>query len=864
MATIPVKYYRGGTSKALFLHEKDIPSPGPARDRTLQRIMGSPDPMQIDGMGGTHIVTSKIAIIRPSTRPDVDVDYTFAQISVKDDQIGYGGNCGNISSAVGPFAITEKLVKEFRPGVSPEKGLTAQLVRFYVTGTQKVMEEHVPIDAAGNVVTAGDFSIEGCPGTGAPILIDCKDTIGGACNRGALPTGNVIDTTTVAGKGIECTICDAANIVVFARASDMGINGDEEPGVLDKDTGLLDRIRELRGRAAQNVGLCSSWETIDQVSFLPMVALVSRATSSQCHVQSRLFLDNKCHTAMAGTGSVCHAACSRIKGTIVNQLLKPGAEAENVLNIQHPCGFMPAAVKVQPQADSVVPGFETLSFIRTARRIFKGELDVPEDIKGVYTEGMTADKPQTNGIHTNGGSSTANTAGEGATAAIATFASSFTADLLTPNVVQKLKELLLDYIGVGCAATVSADSTPAFLSQLKKTATGQTGLSTIYGLGSSFAPSTAALYNAAFAHSLDFDDTYMPGALHPGVTVISAVLSQTHIQELKTEDFLTALAVGYETVCRLSKAIGMGGYARGFHNTSTTGIFGAAAAIGRLRGLNQSTIENAFGLALSRASGSMQYLENGSWNKRLHPGFAASDALLCIDLAEAGVVGAAKPIEGKYGLLKSYAKGAKPALLDLQSLGKKWEFLETAIKPFPACRMTHGQIEMAATLRQRARGRKVKTLAVGLTKQCVPIVGVRQENKIHPQTVVDAQFSSYYQTALAYLHGDTLGWSAYDHIEDSTVRELSDKITVEADDALSGLGSWVRVEYEDGSVDQDTCLYPKGEKQAPIMWGDIKKKYMSLSEPVYGEAKATKIMNLVDEIDSLDVAHLMHLLSSRK
>ena len=178
--------------------------------------------------------------------------------------------------------------------------------------------------------------------------------------------------------------------------------------------------------------------------------------------------------------------------------------------------------------------------------------------------------------------------------------------------------------------------------------------------------------------------------------------------------------------------------------------------------------------------------------------------------------------------------------------------------------MTHGQIEMAATLRQRARGRKVKTLAVGLTKQCVPIVGVRQENKIHPQTVVDAQFSSYYQTALAYLHGDTLGWSAYDHIEDSTVRELSDKITVEADDALSGLGSWGRVEYEDGSVDQDTCLYPKGEKQAPIMWGDIKKKYMSLSEPVYGEAKATKIMNLVDEIDSLDVAHLMHLLSSRK
>lgn len=394
MTTIPLSYYRGGTSKALFLLEKDIPPPGPARDGILIRLMGSPDPLQIDGMGGTNIVTSKIAIIRPSTRPDVDVDYTFAQVSVQDNMIDYSANCGNISSAVGPFAITEKLVKEARPGMNPVKGVRTQLVRFYVTGTRKVMEEHVPVDDAGRVVEAGDFSIQGCPGTGAPILVDCKDTVGGACDKGALPTGHAVDRTTVAGKEIEYTICDVANIVVFVRASDMGIVGNETAAELDKDTGLLSRIRELRGKAAQNVGLCKRWETIDQVSGLPMTALVSEPTSPGADVQSRIFLDNKCHTAMAGTGAVCHAACSRIKGSMVSKMLPLGAEKERVLNIQHPSGLMPAAVATRSAADGLVPEFETLSFIRTARRIMKGELDIPTNVYEVFAESMASRKPE--------------------------------------------------------------------------------------------------------------------------------------------------------------------------------------------------------------------------------------------------------------------------------------------------------------------------------------------------------------------------------------------------------------------------------------------------------------------------------------
>lgn len=171
--SVPVAYIRGGTSKALFFHESDVPPAGEARDRFLRRIMGSPDRLQIDGMGGSHVVTSKIALIRPSERPDADVDYTFVQVGIDNDVVGYVGNCGNISAGVGPFSIDEGLVKEKRPGVSIDPKLEAQEVRIYNTGTKKVLISHVPIDPeTGNSLEPGDAAIDGCPGTGAPILMD--------------------------------------------------------------------------------------------------------------------------------------------------------------------------------------------------------------------------------------------------------------------------------------------------------------------------------------------------------------------------------------------------------------------------------------------------------------------------------------------------------------------------------------------------------------------------------------------------------------------------------------------------------------------------------------------------------------------
>jgi 2-methylaconitate cis-trans-isomerase PrpF len=196
-----------------------------------------------------------------------------------------------------------------------------------------------------------------------------------------LPTGHVTDEIVVGGKPIQITICDVANITAFIRAEDLQIQGDESPECLNHNVKILARLREVHGKAAQLVGMCDNWEKVDQQSpFLPFVAVLSKPTASECHVQSRLFLGQECHTAMAGTGAICHAACSRIPGSIVDQYLTPAGRENSSFVIQHPIGLMPVVVKTKNEQDDI-PSFETLSFIRTARRILDGRICVPNNVK---------------------------------------------------------------------------------------------------------------------------------------------------------------------------------------------------------------------------------------------------------------------------------------------------------------------------------------------------------------------------------------------------------------------------------------------------------------------------------------------------
>ena len=229
-----------------------------------------------------------------------------------------------------------------------------------------------------------------------------------------------------------------------------------------------------------------------------------------------------------------------------------------------------------------------------------------------------------------------------ATRALAEFAGEVRPQDLPANVRIRLKQLLLDYIGVASAASTRADSTdPIGKGSTNFEGGAGLGSNTVYKHGQNYSPQTAALLNGALSHSFDFDDTFARGCLHPGTAIIPATLAEAESLNSSPDQILTALAVGYELVCRVAIQLSDGSYER----TATAGIFGCVAAISSLKGLPSRTVENAFGLAGSKAAGSMQFLENGSWNKRLHPGFAAYDAFLCVHLAEAGVHGAEKCFE---------------------------------------------------------------------------------------------------------------------------------------------------------------------------------------------------------------------------
>ena len=475
----------------------------------------------------------------------------------------------------------------------------------------------------------------------------------------------------------------------------------------------------------------------------------------------------------------------------------------------------------------------------------------------------------TNGVHSNGTSYSSKPGFDNSlpvTSIIADFVATAEPSMLTPEMYSKLTELFLDYIGITAAAADSAASTPAIVSAITSLSPPTTSVNgcTVFTKGSNHPPHIAALLNATFTHSLDFDDTHAPSTLHPGVTAISAALacSESLPTPPSTPLFLLAVAVGYEITCRLGRELSYAAYSRGFHNTSTAGVFGAVGTIAVLKHLPASTVAHAFGLAGSRAAGSMQYLDNGSHNKRLHPGFACHDAFVCVALAEAGVIGATRILEGKMGFLNAYSPNPDKDLNRLVTgLGSDWTSVDTALKPYPACRMTHGVIEMADLLsqkRQKAGSKDKKTLAEEVKGITIPLrtannslVGDPTPNKVHAKCEVDGQFSAYYQTAHSYLYGSTSGVLAYDpaRLNDPDLHALCDKITVIVDDEdpeLAGMGSKLTIEYNDGTNEEMGRAFPLGENEHPFTRDKVEEKFMGCFARVYGEEKAKRMIELVE------------------
>ena len=455
------------------------------------------------------------------------------------------------------------------------------------------------------------------------------------------------------------------------------------------------------------------------------------------------------------------------------------------------------------------------------------------------------------------------------TKSFAAFVAETRTEQLTPQIRQKLKEVIIDYIGVIVGALDNADSSkPIYNAVLSLQGHGNSGSCTVLGMGTPhMLPQYAAMVNSALGHSMDFDDTYAEGTLHAGVTAISASLTQAELlgDKVSSEDVMLAISIGYEVTCRLGRELGYEAYSRGFHNTGTAGVFGAVAAIASLKRLSADVVEMAFGIAGSKAAGSMQYLDNGSWNKRLHPGFAVHDAFMSVALAEAGVIGATRSIEGKSGMLHAYSPSQNQDLQRLvDGLGSKWVWLESSLKPYPACRMTHGFIEMAGNLRGKqtktATADRIRAIVLTMSPANFQLVGDPTPNKIHPENVIDAQFSAYFQVANALLYGSATGLDAYKKLSDASINAVSEKIEVNVDKGMTHFSSRIEVQWADGHQDKVFQQYPLGEAQHPFTRDKVDKKFLSLSVPVYGEEKANRIIGLVDSIEQHNIQELMALL----
>jgi 2-methylaconitate cis-trans-isomerase PrpF len=367
-------FMRGGTSKAVMFRRSDLPADEARWAPIFTSLMGSPDAngRQLDGMGGGVSSLSKVCVIGPPTRPDADIDYTFAQIVIGEAVVDYSANCGNMSSAVGPFAVDEGLVP--RPA-GPEA-----VVRIHNTNTKKIIVSRFPMDGAYAAVD-GSLAIDGVSGTGAPVRLDFTDP-GGAKTGKLLPTGKAMDVLDVPGVGaVEASMIDAANPCVFLGAERFGASATERPDALERDAALLEKLEAIRRQASIAMGIARDWDQAGKTMGVPKVAIVAPPTETktlsgrvlapgEVDILVRLISVGQPHRAVPLTGALCLAVACRVPGSVPNRLMTAGPGAD--IRVGHPSGITVVAAEVAVANGAVSVPYA--SVYRTARRLFQGEV----------------------------------------------------------------------------------------------------------------------------------------------------------------------------------------------------------------------------------------------------------------------------------------------------------------------------------------------------------------------------------------------------------------------------------------------------------------------------------------------------------
>lgn len=388
---------------------------------------------------------------------------------------------------------------------------------------------------------------------------------------------------------------------------------------------------------------------------------------------------------------------------------------------------------------------------------------------------------------------------------------------------------MLDAAGIALASTTYPFAEPV-LRGLK--ALGDRGDAPVFGYTARLSPRDAAVMNGYLCHGLDYDDTHVAGIIHATASVLPAVLSASAMTGASGREAVSAYIVGMETATRIGACARGAFHQVGFHPTGIVGVFGCVLAVGRLMGLSEAQLAHAQGLAVSMAGGSMEFLEDGAWNKRFHPGWAASSAITACALAREGFVGATRPYDGRFGLFNIY--GGKftdwfdPSRMTA-GLGESWELMLTAIKPFPTCHFTHGVIDCALALRDRAPLHRIRRIEAAVPAEVHKTICEPVANKRRPRNDYDAKFSTHYLVATALKHGRLgLAELSDEHLADAEVHALMDRTEcAEYGDgpfpaAYSGR---LEIELDDGTRLSHDEPVNRGAADRPLANAEIVGKY---------------------------------------
>ena len=442
----------------------------------------------------------------------------------------------------------------------------------------------------------------------------------------------------------------------------------------------------------------------------------------------------------------------------------------------------------------------------------------------------------------------------GITNALVEYAQTLKYEDIPPETLERTKQMLLDFLGVAYGGLRTGESSGPVIDGVLDLAASAAGRSVVLGREERLPAHYAALLNATFAHSMDFDDTHREAVIHIGTPLFATLLALADERDVSGRDFLTAAVIGYDVTGKIGKAHGGSVHARGFHPTATTGVFGCSAAGARLLGYSAQQAANAMGLNVSQSAGSTQFLENGSWNKRFHTGLAAHNAVMSLVMARHDYLGATSPIEGSHGYFALYAGGGADASRALDGLGSEFEVMNTAVKPYPCCRYSHATIDAVADIvRTESLGSSdIESIEIAIGETGYGLVADPPEAKRQPSNVVEGQFSVYFAAAATAGAGG-YAWDAYDRLRDAEVRRLMQRTSVTLDERVgAGMESAVAVRTADGRVIERAVLFPKGEPENPMTWEEMQAKFTEWSEPVIGAARTAQVIECVASLDSLD------------